>query len=97
MSTTTEQHLIDGMTLGEPRTEIINGRPLQVRERDMRDLPNLAREVNGLAIVSGPRGAQGWLYTRRNGTRWILWIPSGRMGQPRKEEILETTSARPQG
>lgn len=85
METATFVH--ETMTLGPVRHETINGRVLTVQDRDMTDLPNLAAQGIKLAIATGPRGAQGWLYTRRNGTRWILWIPQGRMGKPRTEEV----------
>lgn len=72
---------------GPERRETINGRELRVRDLDMNQYPNVREMSPQMAEAYGPRGATGLLYTRKNGTRWILWIPSGRMGQPRTEEV----------
>lgn len=66
-------------------TTKINGREYKTVTQDMGTLPNLAKSVRGVAAVHNSRGLCGWLYTRLNGSQWVIWFSTGR--KTRTEEV----------
>ncbi len=55
----------------------INGRSYEViGSADMSTLPKLAEFVSSINYVKGSRGAVGSLYTRKDGSKYVVWQTS---------------------